>query len=113
MENGHLIPINCRLSEYENDVTTKLREVIIKHASDHIYSGQLIKLNRENQTAGTNERIRLAWPAFGTVSIIYKYKKISTISKDQGLHQCMFPVTYVTQVLRFTKTNTDKIVEAQ
>lgn len=97
----------------ENTAIT-MGENTIEQVGEYIYLGQLIKLNKENQTAEIKRRVRLAWAAFGKLSFVLKNKKYPQYLKTRIFNQCILPVlTYGSQVWTLTKANIDKIAKAQ
>lgn len=91
-----------------------LNEKKLESVSEYIYLGQIMKVNKENQTAEITRRIRLAWAGFGKLSWILKSSKIQQYLKTRIYDQCILPIlTYGSQTWTLTKANMDKITKTQ
>ncbi|CAG9826203.1 unnamed protein product [Diabrotica balteata] len=91
-----------------------LNDINLETVSEYIYLGQIMKVNKENQTAEITRRIRLAWAGFGKLSWILKSTKIKQYLKTRIYDQCILAIlTYGSQTGTLTKSNIDKIVKAQ
>ena len=102
------------MTNTEESATINFGTNTIEQTEEYIYLGQLVKLNKENQTVELKRRIRLAWVAFGKLSFILRNKKYPQYLKTRVYDQCVLPVlTYGSQVWTFTKANMDKIAKTQ
>lgn len=86
----------------------------IEAVNEYVYLGQIIKINKENQTAEIKRRVRLAWAGFGKLKWVLKNQKIQQYLKTRVFDQCILPIlTYACQTWTLTKANMDKIVKTQ
>ena len=98
----------------ENADIVLLSGQTISETNQYVYLGQLVKLNKENQTEEIRRRIRLSWAAFGKLSFILKNKKYPQYLKSKIFNQRILPVMpYGAQVWTLTKSNMDRIAIAQ
>lgn len=74
-----------------------VRNVVVNSSTlekvrEYVYLGQILKLNKENQTAEIARRTRLPWVRFGKLSWALKNHKIALYLRSRIFNQCILPI---------------------